>query len=56
MITQFVFTILCGILFAGVHYGMGSHNIDVSASNFIQATKVGRPSIYICPVLVLTNL
>ena len=39
-ILQIVFTVLSGILIAGIHYGIGMHNDTLTAENITQALKV----------------
>jgi hypothetical protein len=38
--SQLVFTIMCAFLIAGIHYGIGSHNADLTLPNIIEALKV----------------
>ena len=40
--SQLAFTAFCGCQITGIHYGMGSHNADLTTPNIIQALKV-RP-------------
>lgn len=37
---QFVFTVLSGVLIAGIHYGIGMHNDTLIAEDITQALKV----------------
>jgi hypothetical protein len=43
-ISQLVFTVFCSCQLAGIHYGIGRHNVDVAVPNVVQALKVSPQS------------
>jgi hypothetical protein len=52
---QVVFTVLSGILIAGIHYGIGMHNDALTAENITQALKVLPKTSSFCGLILLTS-